>query len=78
MATQSVIYIVRDINDGYRRDPVGAFTDKELLTRWLKLTDPYGFTITTVRDGNLYASAKNYQGEEFPDTITAEEFLAKG
>lgn len=78
MARAHSIWIVRDIEDGYRRDPIGAFTVKHELVTWLERedTDPYGLTITVVRDGNLHYSAMGMkEWEIMPKTISAEMFL---
>ena len=78
MARAHSIWIVRDINDGYQRDPIGAFTVKHELVTWLERedTDPYGLTITVVRDGNLkYANPNMDKWEVMPETISAELFL---
>jgi len=74
------IWIVRDIEDGFRRDPIGAFTVKHELVSWLKRddVDPYGLTITVVRDGNLkYSNAHPLlaEWEVLPQTVSAELFL---
>jgi hypothetical protein len=72
------IWIVRDTNDGYRRDPIGAFTVKHELVTWLERadTDTYGLTITVVRDGNLhYANTPVGNWEVMPVTIPADVFL---
>jgi hypothetical protein len=72
------IWIVRDIADGYKRDPIGAFTVKHELVSWLERdeVDPYGLTITVVRDGNLkYSNPLMNEWEVFPQTISAERFL---
>lgn len=80
MARAHSIWIVRDITDGYRRDPIGAFTVKHELISWLERedTDPYGLTITVVRDGNLkYSNPLMEEWEVLPETISAEEFLGR-
>jgi hypothetical protein len=78
MARAHSIWIVRDIADGFKRDPIGAFTVKHELITWLERddTDPYGLTITVVRDGNLkYANPLLEEWEVMPQTIPAEVFL---
>jgi hypothetical protein len=78
MARAHSIWIVRDIADGFKRDPIGAFTVKHELITWLERddTDPYGLTITIVRDGNLkYANRLLEEWEVMPQTIPAEVFL---
>lgn len=77
MARAHSIWIVRNIEDGYRRDPIGAFTVKHELVTWLERedTDPYGLTITVVRDGNLKYSDPMSKWEVMPETISAELFL---
>jgi hypothetical protein len=78
MARAHSIWIVRDIADGFKRDPIGAFTVKHELITWLERddTDPYGLTITIVRDGNLkYANRLLAEWEVMPQTIPAEVFL---
>lgn len=78
MARAHSVWIVRDIEDGYQRDPIGAFTVKHELVSWLKRedVDPYGLTITVVRDGNLkYTGPVLGKWEVMPQTIAAELFL---
>lgn len=78
MARAHSIWIVRDIADGFKRDPIGAFTVKHELVTWLKRddVDPYGLTITVVRDGNLkYSTPLLSDWEVLPQTIPADLFL---
>ena len=79
MARAHSIWIVRDTNDGYQRPPIGAFTVKHELISWLKKIDPYGLTITVVRDGNLkytnYPDDLLSEWEVMPMTVDASLFL---
>lgn len=77
MARAHSIWIVRDIEDGYQRDPIGAFTVKHELVSWLELddTDTYGLTITVVRDGNLRYAWPESSWVVPPQTVSAERFL---
>ena len=73
------IWIVRNIEDGYRSDPVGAFTVRRELVNWLERddTDTYGLTITVVRDGNLVYDDPMEKWIVAPQTISANEFLQR-
>lgn len=77
MARAHSIWIVRNIEDGYRRDPIGAFTVKHELVTWLERddTDTYGLTITIVRDGNLTYGDTLEKWQVMPQTIPADLFL---
>lgn len=78
MARAHSIWIVRDIADGFKRAPIGAFTVKHELITWLKREDvePYELTITVVRDGNLkYTGPVLGKWEVLPQTIPADLFL---
>jgi hypothetical protein len=77
MARAHSIWIVRDISDGYKHNPIGAFTVKHELVSWLECddTDTYGLTITVVRDGNLQYSNPKEMWIVAPQTIPADEFL---
>ena len=77
MARAHSIWIVRDIEDGFKRDPIGAFTVKHELVTWLERddVDPYGLTITVVRDGNLKYSGRVSDWEVLPHTTPADLFL---